>query len=116
MENLKMKINENFTRDEIEELKDYLSLDELLEIITTKKLSTSTEIENLIDKILYEEMVIYRGKTSEEIVTNYLEDMENIYINNLPTIIYYNLDFEKMLIEEEKNGNIIIFSEGIITI
>ena len=116
MENLKMILNEKFTKDEIEELKEYLSLDELLEIIKTKKLSTSTEIENLIDKILYEELIIYRGKTSEEIVTNYLEDMENIYINNLPSIIYYNLDFEKMLIEEEKNGNIFIFSNGIITV
>ena len=115
MKNLKMILNEKFTSDEIEDLKDYLSLDELLEIITIKKLSTSKEIENLIDKILYEEMIIYRGKTTEEIVTNYLED-KNIYINNLPSIIYYNLEYEKMLLEEEKNGNIFIFSNGIITV
>ena len=64
MENLKMVLNEKFTKDEIEELEDYLSLDELLEIII---LSTGKETENLIDKILCEEMIIYRGKTTEEI-------------------------------------------------
>ena len=110
-----MVLNEKFTKDEIEELEDYLSLDELLEIIKAKKLNTSKEIENLIDKILYEEMVIYRGKTTEDIITKYLED-KNIFIEDLPTIIYYNLDFDRMLLEEEKNGNIIIFSGGFITI
>ena len=115
MENLKMVLNEKFTKDEIEELQDYLSLDELLEIIKVKKLSTSKETENLIDKILCEEMIIYRGKTTEDIITKYLEDY-NIFTIDLPPIIYYNLDFDRMLLEEEKNGNIIIFSGGIITI
>lgn len=41
---------------------------------------------------------------------------KNIFTIDLPTIIYYNLDFDRMLLEEEKNRNIIIFSGGIITI